>query len=183
MNCDQSGKIDNDRLRKNTSDAIDVYISRVDQAPCGETVIHLFKGAYSQSYQSLSGHVRTFLNGSKKEKAALALEHPEEYKQIKMIWDIRNAHLNTSVPTRYIFHLVCCYPKNCLHSICKDGKPDHNICWYDGGPTIETIPLPAADPDRPFGSTTCDACDKICSGHYLPSRKPDEVSQGKNTGN
>ncbi len=45
LNCDESGKIDNVKLKKNISDAIDMYISRVDQAPCGDTEINLFRGA------------------------------------------------------------------------------------------------------------------------------------------
>lgn len=45
--CMVSGKIDADLLCKNLDSAIDVYISRVDQAPCARTVIHLMKGAKS----------------------------------------------------------------------------------------------------------------------------------------
>ena len=168
LNCDKSGKIDTEKLKKNLSDAIDVYVSRVDQAPCGDTVINLFKGVDSALYQTLGGLVRTFLSGSKQEKTKLEQEHPTEYKHIQLVWNIRNAHLNKSVPTRYIFHLVCCYGKECPHPICQKGKPEHYPCWYEGSLTIDTIPLPVADPDRAYGSTTCSSCTGLCSGPYLP---------------
>ena len=49
--CMVSGQVDDDLLCKNLDSAIDVYISRVDQAPCARTVIHLMKGAKSDSVQ------------------------------------------------------------------------------------------------------------------------------------
>ena len=48
---DQTGSIDQEKLHANLQAAMDVYISRVDGSPCGDTVIHLFKGADSSEYQ------------------------------------------------------------------------------------------------------------------------------------
>jgi hypothetical protein len=171
LNCDESGKIDNAKLKKNISDAIDVYILRVDQAPCGDTEINLFRGADSQAYQLLDMHVKTFLSGAKKDKVKLKLEHPNLYNQIEFIWDIRNAHVNTSVPQRYIFHLVCCYKPGCLHPLCQAGKPKNDILWYEDGPPIDVIPLPVPDPERPFGQKECLSCGDVCAGHYLCPEK------------
>ena len=39
----QSGKVDESKLKQNLSDAIDVYISRVNKCPCADTVVHLYK--------------------------------------------------------------------------------------------------------------------------------------------
>ena len=46
-----SGGVDQNMLRKNLESAIDVYISRVDGAPCASTEIHLYKGVNSAKYQ------------------------------------------------------------------------------------------------------------------------------------
>ena len=42
-----NGQVNKEVLHKNLNTAIDVYISRVDKAPCASTEIHLFKGANS----------------------------------------------------------------------------------------------------------------------------------------
>ena len=41
----ETGVVDSQKLQKNLDIAIDAYISRVDGAPCGNTPIHLYKGA------------------------------------------------------------------------------------------------------------------------------------------
>ena len=49
---DRSGGINNEMLENNLNAAIDVYISRVDGAPCASTSIYLYKGPKTQQYQS-----------------------------------------------------------------------------------------------------------------------------------
>lgn len=56
----ESGKIDDTRLKQNLDSAIDIYISRVDQAPCGDACIQLFKGTDNSVYQNLRPHLKTF---------------------------------------------------------------------------------------------------------------------------
>ncbi|CAB3988898.1 Chromatin modification-related YNG2 [Paramuricea clavata] len=174
LNSDGSGKVDDSKLKNNLSDAIGVYISRVDGAPCGDTNIRLYRGANSEDNQLLSGFVKTFLNGLKKQKWVLEMEHPHEYDHIKRIWDIRNSHINKSVPQRYIFQLFC-YEKNCHplcpHPLCQVGRPENKILWYNGRPSIECIPLPVPDPKRPFGAEKCSSCDGECAGHFLPAEE------------
>ena len=41
----ETGVIDDEKLCENLNLAIDAYVSRVDGAPCGDTLIHLYKGA------------------------------------------------------------------------------------------------------------------------------------------
>ena len=171
LNSDGSGKVDNSKLKQNLSDAIDVYISRVDGAPCADTNIRLYRGANSEDYQLLNGFVKTYLNGSKVQKKKLELDHPREYYQIKRIWDIRNLHISKSVPQRYIFHLVCCCKSACPHPLCQVGRPQNEILWYNGGPSIEYIPLPVPDPKRPFGAKNCLSCNGECAGHYLSAEE------------
>ena len=43
-NCDETGAVDYDKLKKNLETASDVYISRCDKAPFTGSQIHLFKG-------------------------------------------------------------------------------------------------------------------------------------------
>ena len=51
----ESGQIDQSLLRKNLEAAIDVYISRVDGAPCASTKIHMYKGAESREEETKGG--------------------------------------------------------------------------------------------------------------------------------
>ena len=166
-NTNDSGKIDEQKLKENINDAIEVYISRIDKAPMGDTVIQLQKGADSQKYQLFNRHVKTFLNGKKEAKEALRLEHPDDYSTIQRIWDVRNRHINRDVPTRYVYHLVCCYQPDCPHPLCKAGEPDNSILWYKDGPPITFIPLPVKDKNRPYNASNCSTCQEECAGHFM----------------
>ena len=64
-----TGKLDEQRLRTNLGLAMDIYISRVNGAPCGESQIHLFKGADSSEKRQLRNHVLVYLKGSMEQKA------------------------------------------------------------------------------------------------------------------
>ena len=44
-----TGKVDKEKYNRNMDLATDVYISRANHCPCGETVINLYKGADSQN--------------------------------------------------------------------------------------------------------------------------------------
>lgn len=59
------GKVNETKLKENLSSAIDVYLSRVDGAPCASTEIHLFCGTDSEAYQNENKLVKVFLKGSK----------------------------------------------------------------------------------------------------------------------
>ena len=43
----QTGKVDHGRLKSNMDQAAEIYISRSNEATCGDTYIHLIKGADS----------------------------------------------------------------------------------------------------------------------------------------
>lgn len=59
----ESGQIDQDMLKRNLDAAIDVYLERVDGAPCADTEIHLFKGADSASERAESELLKIFFEG------------------------------------------------------------------------------------------------------------------------
>ena len=46
-----TGKVNEEKHKKNLDLAIDAYIKRVDRSPCGDTFIRLYKGPLSHAYQ------------------------------------------------------------------------------------------------------------------------------------
>ena len=85
-----SGTIDQQRLMANMDTATDVYISRCNGAPCGESVIHLVKGADSSRNQELRASALVFLKGTKVSKDRLKKDKPDDYELIQQVWEIRN---------------------------------------------------------------------------------------------
>ena len=79
----ETGKLNMDRLKCNMDLATEIYIQRVNNAPCGDTVIHLYPGANSDSKQVLRDHVLTYLKGSKESKEKLLRTAPSTYNFIK----------------------------------------------------------------------------------------------------
>lgn len=182
--CIENGEVNDEILFKNLDTAIDVYISRVDQAPCAETVIHLWKGADSKSYQEERKAVNTFLKGKKDEKQHLQEEKPELLRYIQMIWGLRAKHMTPNLPNQYLFFLQCCYEKDCVHRLCQTGVKEREL-WYPHGPSISYLPLPTPDPTRPYGNSQCKECSGFCAGHYM---KPEQLvnhvgDDGKVVGN
>lgn len=163
----ESGKVNEEVLKKNLSSAIDVYISRVDKAPCASTEIHLVKGAESNAYQEENKLLKVFLKGKKEEKEELKRTFPDMYSKFEKIWRLRDMHMRKDLPVKYVFFLVCCYGKDCIHEVCKKGQPEKQLTWYEGGPPITYFPLPRTDPERPYGDSSCKKCTGTCNGHYL----------------
>ena len=162
-----NGKTDKSVLHKNLDSAIDIYIQRCNGCSCGKASLHLFKGVQADYEKRLD--LIVFLKGSKKKKKELQRKKPELYSYFSQIWNIRNCHMVTGLPSQYVFYLRCCLSKDCAHPLCstRDKLPD----WYSGGPPLSFLPLPLADPDRPHGSTDCTDCKGVCNGHYM---KPDQ---------
>ena len=144
----QSGNVDEAKLKQNLSDAIDVYLSRVNKCPCADTVIHLYKGTDSAEKQKLRTMVKTFLKGKPSLKKKLKEDHPSEYQWIEDVWNLRARHLVPGLPDKYVFHLTCCYQDDCIHPLCKEGRPAVEPLWYHGGPPLSFTPLPVQDPNR-----------------------------------
>lgn len=169
-----SGKVDQSKLQGNLSSAIDVYINRVDGAPCASTENHVFRGADSEEYQKENTFVKMYLKGTVEAKEQFKKEHPEMYERINQILKLQARHHCHDVPTKYIFYLRCCYDQGCIHPRCKQGRPEAELTWYPGGPLLSFVPLPSPDPARPFGQDACPQCKSGCSGHYL---KPEPLKQ------
>ena len=80
-----------------------IYISRCDGAPCGESTIHLVKGADSSHNQELRASALVFLKGTVASKERLKKEKANNYELIEQVWEIRNRHMVKNVPSQYIF--------------------------------------------------------------------------------
>jgi len=61
----ETGKVDKEKLKTNMQLATEIYIQRVNNAPCGDTVIRLYPGADSGSKQELREHVLAYVKGSR----------------------------------------------------------------------------------------------------------------------
>ena len=117
----QHGEFDKEIHKKNMSAALDQYISRVDGTPCMKTVIHLTKGAGNHVFVERSKNLLVFLKGSKKDKMQLKKENPTLFKYFSEIWEVRNNHMDKSLPEKYVFMLRCCGRAECPHPLCQQG--------------------------------------------------------------
>ena len=104
--CMDSGKVNDNLLGKNLDAAIDVYISRVYEALCARTVIHLMKSAKSEDVQMEREIMLTFLKGKVEEKENAKLTHSDLYKSIEAIWQLRKRHMVEKLPNQYVFYLT-----------------------------------------------------------------------------
>lgn len=129
-------KVDHEKQSQNLNDAIDVYISRVSGCLCGDMKINLFKGPESKENQKIREFFKVYAKGNEQEKMNLKNNHPDEFNVIESIWNLRDRHLVKGLPAKYVFQLVCCYEKDCIHPECKGGPPDVLPVWYPGGPPL-----------------------------------------------
>ena len=125
-------KLSKEKVKENLLLAIDAYISRVDGCPCGNTTIKLYKGPDSTIRQRMRSKLTVFLKGSNKKKE-LRSSDPELFQYFSEVWSIRNSHMVYGLPSQYVFYLVCCYDKECLHPLCKLGHTPVTPTWYPGG--------------------------------------------------
>ena len=160
-------------LQKNLELATEVYINYVNKCPCGDTVIHLFRGADSSRKQHIREQLKIFLKGSKIKREQLKLAEPELYSLFNEVWSVRHNHMIGGLPGQYMFFLVCCFDKNCIHPRCKESGSmcREMLTWFPGGPPLTYIPLPVPDQDRPWGNKECAECSGFCTEHFLTPEK------------
>lgn len=115
----ETGRIDQERLRRNIELATDIYISRAKGAPCGDTAIQLFKGADSSAKQHLQNDVLVFQKGTKEQKEQLKQRNPGRWGFFEEVWAVRNRHIVCNLPPQYVFSLRCCLAPDCIHPLCK----------------------------------------------------------------
>ena len=166
-----TGEIDMNKVKNNLDLATSVYIERVNNCPCGETVIHLYRGADSSNLQQKRDHLLVYLKGSKKKREQLQRDKPDLYAYFQTVWEMKKRHEISGLPLNYLYLLVCCFKDGCPHPICQSGVEGMSMQWYQDGPHVNTIPFPVPDPAQPWGSTTCTKCPGFCAGHYLKAEE------------
>ena len=156
--------LDADKLTENMDLATDVYIDRVNGAPCCGTNIQLFKGGKDPSLVERREALLIFLRGNPKKKDELKAASPTLYQHFERVWSVRQSHMDHKVPAQYAFILTLCYKPECSHPLCHGATREQ--CWFENGPPLSYIPFPIPDPERPWGGS-CEECSGMCSGHYL----------------
>ena len=69
------------------------------------------------------------------------------------------------------FFSLCGYPReDCIHPLCKKGKPQNEPMWSESNLPISLLPLPVPDKSRPW-SGNCENCVGFCAGHFLPPQQ------------
>lgn len=162
--CDSS-----EQLKKNLNLAIDVYIKRVNGAPCGNGTVSLLTGSTSEFAKYLNERLPkllTFLGGTKKKKVALKKLEPTLYAYFEEVWDVRSRHMVKNLPTQYVFMLTPCFKKECPHKKCQESNYKGELKWFPNGMSLDYFPLPIPDPSRPWGGQ-CSSCKGTCAGHFL----------------
>jgi len=81
---------------------------------------------------------------------------PALYHYFEKVWSVKQKHQVSGLPAQYLFFLVCCFGADCPHPLCQSGKPPCKMEWFAGGPSLQTIPVPVADPSRPWGNLNCE---------------------------
>lgn len=126
----------------------DVYINRCNQCPCGDTVIHLYRGADSSKLQELRTLLNIFPKGKQQQVTKLKQQHPEAYSFFTSVWFVRNRHIVPNLPEQYcMFLLRCCLQPiaSCLHPLCLRAQDDPDCvmpkAWFPSGPTLTQLPM------------------------------------------
>ena len=120
--------------------AAEIYISRCNHAPCGDTVIHLFKGADSSANQQLASDVLVYIERTASQKNFLKQNKPERWTFIEEVWDVRARHMTLGLPSQYVFLLKCCSASDCSHLLCQQSIT--LPLWFPGGPGLLWIISP-----------------------------------------
>lgn len=140
-----TGTVDMEKVRQNLELATSVYIDRVNNCPCGEAIIHLYRGADSSSLQKNREHLMVYLKGNKKKREELARKEPELYTYFETVSEVKRRHEVTGFPPHYLYLLVCCFERTCPHPVCQRGKEGVSMKWFEDGPQLNVIPLPTPE--------------------------------------
>ncbi len=98
----EDGGFNEETYKANMSAAVNQYIARVDGTPCMKTVIYLSRGVENHIFLTRRSQLLTFLKGSKRDKKELESENPTLFKYFSEIWQVRNNHIDESLPVNYL---------------------------------------------------------------------------------
>ena len=131
----------------------------------GAQFIQLFKGVKNSTQLMNRESLLVCLKGSKTDKEKLKYNNPALFEYFQNIWTVCCQHMVKGLPSQYCFMLLCRYNNDCPHPVCKKDVPPSEYRWYSGGPSVNMLPLPVIDIERPWGSD-CEVCNGKCCGHY-----------------
>ena len=157
------GGIDNEKLEKNLTTAADVYTSKCNGAPCGESSIILIKGNKNDLAKKYQERRPQLL------KEELKTDQPTLYDYFCEIYGLKEIAMDMvpGLPSQYVFRLLLCYKVDCIHPLCREGRPKEEETWFPGGLSLSYLRIPIPDVKR----QNCEKCCQECRGHYL---QPDE---------
>ena len=172
---------DETQLIQNLDLASDVYISRVQGAPCGEAKIQLFKEACDEAAKALvdiRNLLLVYLSGKKEQKEELKKNNQKLHDHFESVSKVLQNH-KQDLPPKYFLALSLCHKPECPHKRCQEGNKGTTYSWYKGGPLTTYFPLPVQDLSKPWGSE-CTKCKGRCSGHFLgPEEAYEKVQKGE----
>ena len=131
--------------------ATDVYIDRVDGAPCCGTILKLHTGGKNETMSERRESLLVFLRGSANDKKQLKKNRPDLYEYFERVWKVRENHMKKDLPGNYLFMLNLCYQIGCPHPLCHDETVRKDEKWFEDGPPLTYLPIPIPDPKRPWG--------------------------------
>ena len=166
------------KLSTNLDIATDIYIDRVNGAPCCGRHLQLYKGARNEEMTERRQCLLIFLKGNSKDKKRLREKEPDLFRYFENVWRVRASHMNRNVPENYVFMLTLCHQKECTHPLCGQETMKGDTKWFENGLPLTYLPVPIPDPERPWGGE-CQACLNICTGHYLEPQQHAEFIKEK----
>ena len=116
---DDKGEFSEQKFKENMRTAVKQYIERVNGTPCMKTELKLYPGVEDHEKKQRRSDLLIYLRGTKKAKQSLKDRHPILFKYFEDVWTVRNAHMDKSLPEKYILFLQCCGRPTCYHPRCK----------------------------------------------------------------
>ena len=151
-----TGEIDDEKVRKNMDLAMEAYISRVNHCRCGNSSIHLFRGADASVHLGTRDDLLTFLKGSKSAKESLHQKNPTLYAHFQFCVTVPNSAYDKGSSTclNLIVHAQLALMKIIIYDPTDelDSEPKwSNQSWFQCGLLLYSHELFLRTP-RPCGS-------------------------------
>ena len=137
-------------------------INQVNDSPCGDIQIH------STEFQEQQQSLLIFLKGSQRRERNWGRKSLRSTSIIRKYGVLNGNTKSVLYQHSTFFFLVCCFGTDCPHPLCQSGKPPCKMEWFAGGPSLQTIPSPVADPSRPWRNPNCESCCERCAGMFVP---------------
>ena len=154
---------------------MDVYIRKVDGAPCAKQPITRKIWNKSKACRRKETQVVDFPEREEERKGGFKTIGGNLLHLFSRSWGRAKQAHGQRFATFLCFHA---FTNHCPHPRCQDNRnSDNGNIWFPGGPPLTYFPIPIADPKRPWGGGPCKQCGDKCAGHYIRSQKHHELFQ------